>query len=92
MSTISINPTKVICEDIPEVKDKTESGIFIPSTIKSVSMRGKIIFKGDGLKDMPLVHKVGDIALYNPRAGQKFEWNDKEYRILDAGEIFLSGV
>lgn len=87
-----VNPTKIVVEDfVTNEEQKTQSGIIIPGSVKSPSMRGKILFKGDGIDGLPLVHKVGDTALYNPRAGQKFEWNDKEYRIMDAGEVFMSG-
>lgn len=94
MNTIKLNPTKLLISDLPQAEEqKTASGIIIPGSVmsKQPSMRGKIIFTGSGTKDIPIVHSVGDIALYNPRAGQKIEWNDKEYRLVDVGEIFLSG-
>ena len=95
MSKIIVNPTKVVVTDIIVSADETtKSGIIIPGSIreKQPSMSGEIMYIGDGTSDVPMVHKIGDKALYNPRAGQKFEWEGKEYRILDAGEIFLSGL
>lgn len=89
---IKINPTKILVLDQEETAEKTASGIFIPTTVKSPTMRGKIIQKGDGTPEIPVVHNVGDTCLFNPRAGQKFEWDGKEYRIVDVAEIFLSGV
>jgi len=90
---IRLNATKVLIEDIKETKDKTESGIFIPTqVVQQVTMKGKIIMIGEGTPDIPIFHEVGAVALYSPRAGQKVQVGDKEYRLMDVHEILLSGV
>ncbi len=87
-----VNPSKVLVEDINETVEKTSTGIFIPNSVKIPTMKGKIIIVGSGTPDIPIVHKVGTVCLFNPRAGQKLEWNGKEYRLVDAAEIFLSDI
>jgi chaperonin GroES len=87
---VSINATKVLIEDIPELTEKTQSGIIIPTTVKAKTMRGKILIVGDGTPDIKIKHQVGDIALFHPSAGTKFTWEDREVRLVDVNEIFLS--
>lgn len=89
---VRVNPTKIILEDIPELEASTKGGIILPTQVaKKITMRGKILLVGDGTPDIPMNHKVGDIAMYHPRAGTTFTWDDKEVRIVDVNEIFLSG-
>lgn len=90
---VRINATKVLVQDIEESKEKTASGIIIPKTAqKTNTMKGKIILVGDGTDDIKINHKVGDIALFHPQAGRTLVWENKEYRLVDISEIFLSGA
>jgi co-chaperonin GroES (HSP10) len=88
-----VNPTKILLEDIPELESKSKGGIILPDAVlKKVVMKGKIVIVGDGTPDIPMTHKVGDIAIYHPRAGTTFVYDDKEYRLIDSNEVLLSGV
>ncbi len=92
---VKINPTKLVVldETQPDTDQVTKAGIIVPGAIvKTPTMKGRVVVKGDGTPEIPVLHEVGSIALFNPRAGQKFEWEGKEYRIVDVSEIFLSGV
>ena len=91
MTDIKINATKLVVEDILEVSNATKGGILIPTTVRRNNMKGKIIFKGEGLPDVPMVHNIGDTALYHPSAGQKFPYGEAELRLIDINEVFLSG-
>lgn len=88
-----VNATKVLVEDIKESEEKSKGGILLPTAvIKQDVMKGRILVVGDGTKEVPMLHRVGDVALYHPRAGNKFTWEEKEYRLIDVSEIFLSTV
>ena len=93
MNELKINPTKVLVEDIIEAEEQTKGGILLPTQIlKAKTMKGKIILIGEGTQYVKIMHKVGDIALFNPSAGTKLIWNDKEYRLVDTSEVLLSGI
>jgi co-chaperonin GroES (HSP10) len=92
MATLKVNPTKVLIQDITATEEKTKGGLIIPGMVKIPTMRGTIILVGDGTPDIQIKHQVGDIALFNPGAGSKLMWDDKEYRLVDISEIFLSGI
>ena len=89
--TIVINPTKLLCEDIPETSEKIGS-IIVPTTARIPSMRGKILQVGCGTDYVKIAHKVGDIAVFSPRAGQEIEVNGKKYRLMDVNDVWLSGT
>jgi co-chaperonin GroES (HSP10) len=92
MKDIKINPTKILVKDIEDVQEKTSGGIFIPTTVKAPTMKGKIIKVGDGTPDMKINHQANDIALFHPSAGVKLTWENVEYRLIDVSDVFLSGV
>lgn len=87
---IVINPTKVLIEDLPETTDKIGS-IIIPTNVKIASMKGVIKSVGSGTDYIKISHKIGDIALYSPRAGQEIEVNGKKFRLMDVNDVWLSG-
>lgn len=90
---LRVNSTKLLVQDIIETEKETKSGILLPNAIiRKVSMKGTILLKGEGTPDIPIVHEVGDIALYHPAAGSKFTWDEKEVRLIDVADVFLSGI
>ena len=91
MNLPKINSTKLLVEDIPEIAEKTASGIFIPTTVKIPTLSGKVVLKGEGTPDIKIIYEVGDTVLFHPQAGNKFIWDKKEYRLLDVSDIFLGG-
>jgi len=84
-----INPTKVLVTDIVEDEKKTASGIIIPGTAKTPSMRGRVVLVGRGTPEMPIEYSKGDVVYYRPMAGSKFNMDDVDYRLVDVQEIFL---
>lgn len=90
---LRVNSTKLLVEDIIETEKETKSGILLPTAvIRKNHMKGTILLKGDGTPDIPIVHEIGDIALYHPAAGSKFTWEEREVRLVDVADIFLSGI
>lgn len=89
--SIIINPTKILCEDIPETAEKIGS-IIVPTTARIPSMKAKILQIGCGTDYIKISHKVGDIALFSPRAGQEIEVNGKKLRLMDVNDVWLSGT
>lgn len=90
---IKINATKLLVEDIIEVTDKTAGGIYIPNAvIKTEAMKAKVAVVGGGTPDIKIAYNVGDTVLFHSRAGNKFKYENKEYRLLDVNEVFLGGI
>lgn len=88
-----INATKLLVSDIIEVTNKTASGIIIPdAVIKHEAMKAKVLIVGKGTPDIGIPYIIGDTVLFHPRAGQKFSYDDKEYRLIDCNEVFLGGL
>jgi co-chaperonin GroES (HSP10) len=88
-----VNPTKLLVTDFTEVADKTASGIFIPTlVIKTDNMKGRVVITGEGTPDVKVLYKEGEVVLYHPRAGQKFTYEDKEYRLIDVSDVFIGGL
>lgn len=90
---LRVNATKLLVEDEKLIESKTGSGIILPSQItKPNNMRGKILLKGEGTPDIPIVHEIGDTAIYHPRSGTVFTCDGKDVRLIDVSDVFLSGV
>ncbi len=90
---ITLNPTKLLIEDVVSVETKTQAGIILPDAVaKKVVGKGKILNTGVGTADLPMVHKIGDTCLFHPKAGSTFTYEEKEYRLIDMSEVFMSGV
>ena len=93
MAEKRINPTKILIEEISEIQGQTASGIIIPSAVvKYPASKGKVLIVGKGTPDIEIVYKVGDVVLFNPNAGQKFEFEGKEVRLLDVSHVYLGGI
>lgn len=90
---IGIEPLtdRVLIQEEDIKQSKTDSGIYIPDTVKEDrgSKRGKVIAVGkgrydDGVLITPQV-KVGDSVLF--QWGDQIKFDDKEYFIVRESEI-----
>lgn len=90
---IGIEPLadRVLIQEEDVKQSKTDSGIYIPDTVKEDrgSKRGKVIAVGkgrydDGVLVVPQV-KVGDTVLF--QWGDQIKFEDKEYFIVRESEI-----
>lgn len=81
---------KVVIEEIlPEVK--TKSGIVLPTSAQEKPNLAKVVAVGcggyiDG-KMVPMQVKVDDVVLYSQYAGNTFNYEGKEYKILKQSDI-----
>ena len=89
---LKINQTKLLVEDILESVEKTPSGILIPTTVKASNMKGKVLVVGEGTPDIKIVYEVGETVLYHPQAGLKFNYENKDLRLIDISDVFLGGI
>jgi chaperonin GroES len=78
---------RIIVEPAP-AEIKTASGIIIPDTAQEKPQKGIVIAVGPGLKDSPMIIKVGDEVLYGKFAGNPIELDKKEYLIMREADIF----
>ena len=93
MKEVLINPTRVLTEDVIEKDTTTASGIIISSVVvKTPTTRGKILAIGCGTPEVKIPYSIGDTVLYLPHAGTKLNYDGKELRLLDVGDILLGGA
>lgn len=75
-----------------EVKDVTDSGIFIPDTVEQEAMEGTVIAVGPGKIDknnehIPPVVKVGDRVLFGKWAIKDIQVDNEELAIMREDDI-----
>lgn len=88
-----VNATKLLVSDIQDESKETKSGIILPNAVmKKDCLKGKVLLTGEGTADMPMVYKENETVLFHPRAGSKFNYEDKEYRLIDITDVFLGGI
>ena len=66
---------------------KTNSGIYIPDTVKEKPQQGTVLAVGKGLKDEPMEIKKGDVVLYGKYAGTEVTVDEKTYLIVKQSDI-----
>ena len=81
---------KVVLEQI-EPEEKTESGIFLPTSTKEKPAIAKVVAVGqggyvDGNKIEMLVN-VGDKVIYSKYAGSEIKLENKEYIVIKQADI-----
>ena len=73
----------VLVKPVP-VEQITASGIFIPDTAKSKSLKGEIISKGNVDDKI----NVGDIVLYAESSGSEITIDGNVYLVMDEKELY----
>jgi len=81
----------VLVEPLEE-GDVTKGGIIIPDSAKEKPQRAKVIALGTGKKDddgkvIPFEVKVDDVVLMPKYGGTDIKIDEKEYKILESGDI-----
>jgi len=82
---------RLIVKDIKNNEKKTDSGIYIPDTVKEDrgAKRGTIVAIGEGRTEkgnlIPMKVKQGDTILY--QWGDPFTYEGEEYTIVKEGEV-----
>jgi chaperonin GroES len=91
MNDLAITPVAghVVIE--PQKSERTDSGLYIPSSEQEETLLGTVISVGAsvrvdyGFKPSPV--SVGDIALFKKYAGQSISLNGKEYKVVNFDDI-----
>ena len=93
MSKINIQPLgdRVLVEQKQEA-EQIKGGIVIPDSAKEKPLEAVVVALGTGKLDdkgnkIPFDVKVGDIVLTSKYGGTEIKYDDKEYKILSAGDI-----
>ena len=94
MSKINIQPLgdRVLVEQKQEA-EQIKGGIVIPDSAKEKPLEAVVVALGTGKLDdkgnkIPFDVKVGDIVLTSKYGGTEVKYDDKEYKILSASDIF----
>ena len=74
-----------------ESADKTESGLFLPSSAKEKPQSAQVIPVGPGGmvdgKEVTMQIKVGDLVLFNKYSGSDFKLDGEEVTILRQSDV-----
>ncbi|MBQ8430320.1 MAG: co-chaperone GroES [Clostridia bacterium] len=81
---------KIVLEEI-EVKQQTDSGIFIPSSAQEKPVLARVIAVGNGGfvdgNNVEILVKIGDKVLFSKYAGNEFKIEEKKYIIIKQADI-----
>ena len=75
-----------------ELEEQVKGGIIIPDSAKEKPQEAVVIAIGPGKRDedgkiIPMEVKVGDTVLTSKYGGTDIKIDDKEYKILNSGDI-----
>jgi chaperonin GroES len=70
-----------------ESDEKTASGLFIPEMAREKQQKGLVMAVGNGIKDEPMLVKVGDIVVYSKYSGSEISIDDEDYLVMRQGDI-----
>ncbi|MDR5658578.1 co-chaperone GroES [Serpentinicella sp. ANB-PHB4] len=74
-----------------EAEEKTQSGIFIPTTAKEQPQMAEVIAVGPGGvvegKEVTMELKVGDKVIFSKYAGTEVKFEGTEYTILKQNDV-----
>jgi chaperonin GroES len=85
MKNIKAINDMIIVKEVIKEEEKTEAGIFIPSTIKMEPQKyGKVLSVGDQVTKI----LVGDTIVFHPAGGQAVIMNGEIQRVLKENEVY----
>lgn len=74
-----------------EAKEKTENGLYLPSSTQEKPQMGKVVCIGEGGKidgnDVVFYVKEGDTIFYSKFAGMEYTFGKETYTIIRQGDI-----
>lgn len=81
---------RVIIENF-DVKEKTSSGLFIPSSAQEKPQLARVVAVGDGGviegKETKMLVKPGDKVVYSKFAGIEYKFENRSYLIIRQADI-----
>lgn len=77
-----------------QAKEKTESGIYLPSASQEKPTFGEVVAVGPGLMNsewnrVPMQIQVGDKVCYGKYNGAEVKIGDDEYIVMRESEVFF---
>ncbi len=73
-------------------KEKTKSGIVIPSSAREKQQKGLVLAVGPGTEKEKMIVEVGDVVYYNKYSGDTFQEDGEELLIVKQSEILAKKV
>lgn len=72
-----------------EIKDKTDSGVYIPDSARKRPRKGLVVAHGSGTKKHPMTVKIGDTVIYEELAGSSITFEGQSYLMIRVYDIQL---
>lgn len=70
--------------EVPEVKEeKTQSGLFVPDTVKEKPNHAVVVAVGAKVEEV----KEGDKVIYSKFAGTEVKEGDKKYMLMEINDV-----
>ena len=85
----NILATKILCKEPPKVEAKTQSGIILPSAVKTDQICGTVVLTGTGTPQIDIPVKIGQKVLFSPHAPQKVSIEGEDYLLLDIRDVLF---
>ncbi|MCF7885116.1 MAG: co-chaperone GroES [Candidatus Marinimicrobia bacterium] len=75
-----------------ETEEKTSGGIYVPDSAKEKPQKGEVVAVGPGKRNkdgdrIPLDVKKGDKVIYGKYAGNDFQFEGTDYKIMNESDI-----
>jgi chaperonin GroES len=72
-----------------EAPSQTEGGMYIPETAKRKTVKAKVVAAGASTSEEKTEVSPGDIILTSVYAGTKFEYERKNYKLINHKDILF---
>lgn len=72
-----------------KIKDKTDSGVYIPDTARKRPRKGVVVAHGKGTLKHPMTVEVGDEVIYEDLAGSAITYEGEDYLMMRVYDIQL---
>lgn len=70
--------------EVPQAKEeKTQSGLYVPETVKEKPLEATVVAVGSKVEDV----KAGDKVIYSKFAGTEVKVDDKQYLIVEINDV-----
>jgi co-chaperonin GroES (HSP10) len=85
----NILATKILCKEPLKVEKKTNSGLILPSIIKTDQICADVVITGDGTPTVDIPVKIGQRVIFNPHAPQRVTIESEEYLLIDIRDVLF---
>lgn len=75
--------------ELMETPSQTKGGIYVPDNAKKNDVKAKVVAAGISTSDEEIEVKAGDIILVKDYSGTKFEYENKQYKLINHKDILF---